>query len=151
MLPRRGIIVLVILLAALTCMVWQHPSVWEARRALVKAEADRAELDQRIVAARSQNETSRRQLSEQRKLVETTRASVAESERQLAQADPEARWATPPNDSAGWDDTSPYLWISKSMLPKLPVEPFTKKAELRGDVAATLAMDTNALRSLNKT
>jgi hypothetical protein len=149
-LPSKRAVVLLVIAAALAFMLWEQQSLSETRSALAKAEADRTELNLQIAAARDEKETSRRELSNQRKLVETTRASLAEAERQLAQVDPEALWATPPDHSPAWDENSPYVWVSKSMLPKLPLAPFTKKAELRGELAATLALNTTALRNLNR-
>ncbi len=78
-------------------------------------------------------------------------ADVAALEQQLAKIDPEIRWALPPTTLPDWNAESPYVWLRKDMLPRLPVSVFTDTGEINSEVALVLTADAKQQQRLNAT
>ena len=150
MLPRKSLIVLLMSLGSLTCLALWQQKLTASNRALVEIQKQNVEFQRRLAEATATRDSTRQQLRDQRKNLEQKQAALAKAEQELARVAPETRWASPPANVPEWDDSSPYVWLNKSMLAILPGGPFTDRADLRDDVAATLVLDATAKQALNE-
>jgi hypothetical protein len=143
---------LVVLIAALASGLWvpHQIKLVHARRWIVEAEARLNALRDRIAAASDSLESAQRELRAAIDRHDQTLAAVAKAERSLAARDPEARWTAPPASLPEWNADSPYIWLRKEMVPRLPVSPFTEDGGLRAEVGYVLVVDPVAQRNLNQ-
>ena len=148
---HKTTLMLVVLLAALAVWIPQQHRLAQARLDLAEAEAQRAQLDERIATVTAALESVRRELRAQQTNRAGTLAAVAKAEQELEQVDPESRWADPPATLPAWNAESPYVWLHKEKLPKVQLSAFNDKGELRGEVAAVLTATEIQQRTLNTT
>ena len=150
---RFGKLALVMLILMGAAAVWipRQRDLQQSRIALANAKARRAELEEHVVTAATALESARRELRGQKAGGRELQDAVAKAGRELAKVDPESRWVTPPVTLPDWNGDSPYLWLRKEMLPKLPVEVFTETGALREEVGSILTLDQNQRATLNAT
>ncbi|MGZ5505920.1 MAG: hypothetical protein ACXWKH_06040 [Limisphaerales bacterium] len=143
--------VLFILSAATAVWIPRQRTLADARATLAETKAQRLNLEQRINAATTELNSSRSELLAQHTSRKQTRSAIDKAERELNKVDPENRWATPPASLPNWNNESPYVWLRKEILPKLPVQAFTENGALNGDVASVLTLDQKQTAALNTT
>ena len=144
-------LIALILLSALALWIVQRANIGHLQAALVQAHAQQVQLDQRTGALNADLESARADLRlahANRTRVET---DVTAAEEQLARTDPDTRWAVPPASLPEWKAESPYVWLRKDMLPRLPVNVFTEQGTINPDMGAILTADANQQRKLNDT
>jgi type II secretory pathway component PulM len=144
-------LILLILVAALGLWFVQRARIGRLRAALAEARMQQARLDEHTAALATDLESSRAELRlahANRSRIET---DVTALEEQLAKTDPEARWAVPPATQPDWNAESPYVWLRKDKLPRLPVSVFMEDGEINPDVALVLTEDASQQRKLNAT
>jgi hypothetical protein len=148
---RFGKLAVVMLILMGTAAVWipQRWNLQRARIALANAKARHAQLEEHIVRVATAMESARQELHAQKAVGRELQAAVEKAGRDLAKVDPESRWVTAPATLPDWNSDSPYLWLRKEMLPKLPVEVFTETGALRDEVASILTRDQNQKTTLN--
>ncbi len=149
LLPRKSVIVLTTLAAALAWLLLREAKIQAARRALANAQREITQLQDRIANAAASQEAVSQDLREARSALDEKQRAINRAEQELAVIDPEAGWAVPPL-TLQWDDSSPYVWINKKMLARLPGNRFTENAELSDEFANTLALDRPARRALSE-
>jgi hypothetical protein len=88
-------------------------------------------------------------LQEEQRQRDLVMAKVHETSRQLQEIDPDSYWATPPATWPLWDSASPYVWLSKETLAKMPVPVFEKSGRLPAEAGAVLALAPEQIRELN--
>ncbi|MDB6029625.1 MAG: hypothetical protein JWM68_5848 [Verrucomicrobiales bacterium] len=140
-LPRKSILVLVILSIATTVWVVRQRSIIETRRRLEQTRMQLASATNRVAAAESELDVLHQQSREEERTRDTTLAKVTEAQRQLTKVFPDARWAKPPEDLPVWLEESPYIWMQKDKLPGFPVEPFDSNGTIRDEVLTVFAAD----------
>ena len=150
MVPRKSIIVVMIASVTATWLAVQRHNLFLSTGSLGRAETEAVELEQRIAAATTAKDAARRAAREMKEESWTKLAKLKNAEEELARIDPEAYWADPPAGEPQWDDRSPYVWLTKTTLTTLPGSPFTDRAELRDEVADTLALSPDTKQELNE-
>jgi hypothetical protein len=143
--------IMLILMGAAAVWIPRQQDLQQSRIALANAKVRRGQLEERIAAAASTLESARRELRGQKAGGKELQTALAKAEQELAKVDPESRWVAPPATLPDWNRDSPYLWLRKEMLPKLPVEVFTETGALQEEVGAILTLDPNQRAVLNAT
>lgn len=144
-------LVLLILLSALALWVPQQKNLREAQRALNEAEVKRLDLDQRIALAAQTLETIGRETRAEKLRHHDAVSALARAEQETPKTEPEVPWLSPPETLPQWNADSPYVWYRKEIFPRLPVQVFTDKGEIRREVASVLDADQRQQTSLNVT
>jgi len=146
-------IVLILLILSAATAVWipHQQRLSETRAALAETNAQRLELQERINAATAALESARRELQTQSTNRKQIRSDIAKAEAELSKVDPESRWVAPPASLPDWNSGSPYVWLRKDMLPKLPVQAFNENGAVNGDVASVLTLNEKQMATLNAT
>jgi len=65
------------------------------------------------------------------------------------QPSPGAPWITPPDTLPDWNPASPYIWLSKEALAKLPIQPFDHQGKLDDNLAEILGVEPGLAEVLN--
>lgn len=138
-----------ILGAGLGLWASRQAAINRARHALADALAEQAALQARFAAAQRAIESARSDLTEQRSRRDGQLADADRLRKELANATPESQWAEPPPDWPRWESASPYVWLRKEMLTKLPLARFNKDGGLSEDAAKVLDLNSNRLGPLN--
>jgi hypothetical protein len=120
-----------------------------ARHALAGALAERAAIEARLAAAQRTIESARGELAEQRSRRDAQIAAASRLRTELAGATPESQWEEPPPDWPRWESASPYVWLRKDLLTKLPLARFETDGGLSEDAAKVLDLASNRLGPLN--
>ena len=120
-----------------------------ARHALAGALAERAALRDRLAATQRAIESARGELKEQRSRRDAQMAAASRLRTELASAAPESQWEEPPPDWPRWESASPYVWLRKEMLMRLPLARFNTDGGLSEEAARVLDLNSNQVRSLN--
>ncbi|MDB6017250.1 MAG: hypothetical protein JWR19_1739 [Pedosphaera sp.] len=149
LLPRKTILIALVLLAALGVGIPQQMKLNQELRALAEARGERIDLDARVAAATAALAGVREELRAEKGSRKQVMGAVAEAEQAMVKVSPESRWAVAPANLPDWNAESPYVWLRKEMLPKLPVEVFTKNGELQPEVAMVLAASGSQQGALN--
>jgi hypothetical protein len=149
MVPSRHIVFLLALLIAATVFLVRQQKFMRTRHTVADTQERVARLQERVASAELAANAERQQSAEQKASKSRLLAEIAAAEQELAKIDPDSMWATPPENGHEWNEKSPYVWLRKSMLSRLPVQPFNDQAELRGEVAAVLALDGTTQQTLN--
>lgn len=144
-------VIMLILMGAAAVWVPRRWDLQQAGIALENAKARRAQLEEQIVTTTAALESARQELRGQKAGGKELQTALAKAERELAKVDPESRWVASPARLPDWNGDSPYLWLRKEMLPRLPVEVFTETGGLREEVASILTLEPNQRAVLNAT
>lgn len=64
--------------------------------------------------------------------------------------DPESRWSRPPDTLPQWNPESPFVWLDKSLLPRLRTTAFQPDGTLSPGVGAVLTIDDARQAALNQ-
>lgn len=130
-------------------------------RTQTRLTAGRAELaggQSRIERLHHEINETRRELAEiesaikaQHRARRSAELAMADHKRAGEKISPEARWVQPPSTLPDWNAESPYIWISKETLAKLPVNlgPFLSNGQMPEAVAEVLAIDEETRRKLS--
>ena len=145
----RHVVFLASLLAVAAIVAARHSAISRTRAALEEALAHVADVDKKIVAAELALNAEHQTAKEHIVATSQALAQLADKETELSKVDPDSAWSSPPDEWPEWNEKSPFVWLRKEMLSKLPVEPFTKDAELPVAVANVLALDKDAHQALN--
>lgn len=124
----------------------------QARRSALNGQA--AEVTRlRDLASAEQVEVDRlrRELDSERQLALEATARGAALAARPSEPGPDAQWNAPPSTLPDWNPTSPYVWIQKSLLPEIPVQPFEDTGLLQSGLGPILALDPQRERALNET
>jgi hypothetical protein len=113
----------------------------EARLAAVKAECAVLEAENQFAQSNVQRETSARNFAH---------AALAAETQTIATIDPESLWVDPPAELPNWTPDSPYVWLSKETLARLPFRPFSKMGELDPEMGVILDISDPERRNLNE-
>ncbi|MFO1458627.1 MAG: hypothetical protein U1G08_04400 [Verrucomicrobiota bacterium] len=151
--PFRNRLVLIGLLLALGgTLWWVGQSQLRARRAAVlQQEAMAAHLQDLAANDRSRAGALRVELDEMLLAAATASGSRPDAPLVKTEPDPDVRWAAPPEQLPDWNPGSPYVWISKSVLPSFPIEPFSEGGALMSGLGSVLAVDSDRESVLNAT
>lgn len=149
MVASRHIILLLALLTAAGVFLVRQRGLARARLAVAEAQVQVLRLQEQIAAAELAAKAKRQQTKDQKMSRNELLSQIASAEQELAKIDPDSRWATPPANGPEWNEESPYVWLRKAMLSRLPVQPFNDEAELRGEIATVLALDAATRQTLN--
>lgn len=93
----------------------------------------------------------RGELDAERQLALDAKARGAALAARPTERGPDAQWNEPPSNLPDWNPTSPYVWIQKSLLPEIPVQPFEGTGLLLPGLGPILALDPQRERVLNET
>jgi hypothetical protein len=145
------ILALPILSAATALWIPHQRTLAAARTALTDTRAQHKKFEERITAATTGLESARTELHGLQNSRKQTRSAIEKAEAELSRTDPEAHWATPPESLPDWNTQSPYVWLRKDILPKLPIQAFTENGALKTEVASVLMLDQNQKTALNTT
>ncbi len=145
------ILILLILSAATAVWIPHQRHLTEAHAALAETNAQRLKLEERINAATAELESARRELQTQNSNRKQTRSAIARAEAALSKVAPESRWVAAPSTLPNWINGSPYVWLRKDILPKLPVQAFNENGAVNADVAAVLTLNEKQTIALNAT
>jgi hypothetical protein len=69
-----------------------------------------------------------------------TKVAMTQREAENAAPDPDLKWSSPPDILPLWQETSPYVWVRKEILPRLPVKVFGSHGEIDREIARMLAI-----------
>lgn len=147
-LPRKSIVVCLILSAALIAGIPEQQKLNALTRALTQSRAQKVELDGRVVVATETVARAKEKLREQQASRDKMLLAMGKAERELAKVDPETLWVFPPPTLPNWNPDCPYIWLRKELLAELPVEAFTSSGEVRSDVATVLVIDAASQQQL---
>ncbi|PWU16802.1 MAG: hypothetical protein C5B50_12710 [Verrucomicrobia bacterium] len=150
MLPRKAIVILLVLLVALAVGIPEQRKVAAARTGLAEVRKKQAALEKRSAEAAAALDSVRQELRVLRTSRDRTLSATRQMEQALAKSEPDSRWAAPPTDGGGWDAESPYVWLRKDFLPQLPVTVFGDDGQLLPQVAEVLCAGPSAYHSLNE-
>lgn len=152
---NRFTIVISLVSLALLIGAWQSRRIHEQRQAVTRLaaqlEATRQQADeagQRLGVLREEVEAGRRHRDAMVAQVAALGRGLAGAEA-LAGEDP--RWLSPPSTLPDWNPESPYVWLSKELLPRLPVQPLGRDGALDPQMAEMLAVEPGRLAALNRT
>jgi len=139
------------LILAVGLALWasRQAAVNRARQALTDELAERAALDERVAIARRAIDSARGEVAEQRSRRGAQMAAASRLRKELANATPESQWAEPPSDWPRWESASPYVWLRKGMLTKLPLARFNNDGGLSEEAAKVLDLTPTQVSSLN--
>lgn len=126
-------------------------SLAESRTTLAETKARRLKLEERINVATTELESARSELRALHTSRKQTRSAIEKAENELNNIDPESLWALSPANLPDWNSASPYVWLRKDMLPKLPVRAFNENGALNDEVASVITLDKNQTSALNAT
>jgi hypothetical protein len=150
-LPQRPrTVVLLVIAIALVIGIPSQIKLSRARHALAEARAQLVGLNQQLAQEQSLLEAAREEFRTQDADRNRTIVEVAKAEKELARIDPESRWANPPATSPEWNPDSPFVWLHKDILPRLPVSPFTEDGAIQPEAASVLTLDDVTQRTLNE-
>lgn len=124
----------------------------QARRSMLHGQA--AEVTRRHDLASAERiavDRLRRELDAERQLALDAKARGAALAARSFEPGPDAQWNAPPSNLPDWNPTSPYVWIQKSLLPEIPVQPFDDTGTLLPGLGPILALDPQRVRVLNET
>ena len=138
-----------VLVAGLALRIPRQAALEDARRALAGAQAEQSSLANRMTNAKSVIESSRPELAAQSARRNQQIAATARLQQEILKAKPESRWAEPPAHGASWDPASPYVWLPKDLLAKLPLARFDRDGSLSKNAVAVLDLDPRQVESLN--
>jgi hypothetical protein len=146
--PRLVIILISLVLASIIAL--RNQSGISAKRAQI------AQCQAKLEALKAESATLREELAaiqvrlqKESAARNATVTSLAAEVRKRSEVDPESLWANPPSALPDWDNESPYVWLSKEILPSLPIVAFSKDGELDPTVAAMLTLSPSETRELN--
>lgn len=150
-LSRSTLSGLALLLLVPTAGTWQLFRTVEQQR----AEAHRIRAELKIASAetevvQSHIEEIRTQLESQKPQADP--ATTVESrvpQARSSQPDSADPWATPPEVHPDWNPASPYIWISRESLVKLPLQPFVQQGALDRDIAEILGISPDLSKQLH--
>lgn len=142
---------LVGLILAATTTAWtiREGGLRQTRRAIADARVQASAAEERARLAEDELVAVQTRLAEARRRHDVTQAEVAAATRELAKRDPESAWTEPPESLPQWSAESPFVWLRKEIVPKLPVEAFQSTGELRPEVAYVLTLDSTQQEALN--
>lgn len=143
---------LIVLIAAIASGVWvpRQVRLVQARRWIDDAKSQKNISQDRLSSANTALESAQRELRAANARNDEIFAAIAKAEQLLATKDPEARWAAPPAMLPEWNSDSPYVWLRKDLVTRLPVSPFNEDGELQPEVGYVLVIDPAVQRALNK-
>jgi hypothetical protein len=150
--PRRARALGLVLLLAPLLLVWwisRQAGLRELRAAVADLRAETAACETRTTQAAAGLAAAMEELRQVKAHSREILARVARAQQEVAAVDPESLWATPPGSPLEWDPESPYLWLPKDSLAKLPITLFTEAGELAPQIARVLCLDTAAVQALD--
>ncbi len=150
-LPRPSKSTLILLIATIAAGLWipRQIKMVRDRRWIREAQSQLTVSHDRVTAATEALESAQRALRAANDEHDRVLAAVAKAGRLAAAKDPDARWATPPASLPEWNAESPYVWLRKEMVSRLPMSPFTEDGQLRPEVGYVLVVDPAVQRDLN--
>jgi hypothetical protein len=146
----RTIITVTILGCALLYGVAIQRRIRAARSRIDETRAQLAMLNTQTAALKKDLESRQSQLQTEITARDSAIESVAKENRQLAAMDPDSPWAQPPARLPDWNVESPYVWLQKDALTRLPITAFSKSAELEAGLASALAFEDKDRRQLSQ-
>jgi hypothetical protein len=146
---RKRTVILLVAAGTLGLWVPQQINLSKTRAAVAEARNQLNALDEQIAQAQDALEAER--LASQIQRTERGRIvmDLAKAKRDLEKSDPDSRWINPPLDSPEWNPESPYVWLRKEMMARLPVSPFAENGELQREIAYVMTIDAATQRKLN--
>ena len=148
--PRRRLVVLSLLALAGFLLWWAGHRRLEARRAALEAQrAELAVIRERAITARSEAERLQEEIDAERGHLADATARAASRAVPTPGSESGSPWNAPPATLPDWNPKSPYVWIPKSLLRDIPVEPFHDSGVLEPGLGAMLALDPERERVLN--
>ena len=146
-------VLLVMLITGGTFCLWipQQRKLTQARLALERAQVHRGEADDRVSSASALLEILQRELNDQREKTLGTKVAAKRVEEELAEPVPDDPWVKAPPAWPDWDARSPYVWLSKKLLPNVGMKTFTASGELQPEIAKILSLTESQRRRLNGT
>ncbi len=148
---KKTIVILGIVLAAAAIWVPRQIALVQARRGLDGLRAQQAAVAQQLAADDQALEEAQRKLEAEVNERNRHVAAVARVEHELKEEHPETRWVDPPSQWPEWNPESPYVWIRKEIIPKLPVTAFTDDGSLRPEVGLVMTINPVEMQRLNHT
>jgi hypothetical protein len=136
---RISIMLAMILVAALLALQKQA-RITSAKNALSAMESELGMLKSQRAALETAIASRQSQVQAQTGARNIAQSALATEQRKLAKADPNNFWAEPPVQLPDWNQDSPFVWLSKEMLSRLPVTPFSASGELDPQLASVLTL-----------
>jgi len=146
---NRKLIISIVLVTGLLLWLPKVHSVRASTAALRQTEQQASQLRSHIMEVTSALKTARAKLAAQEQTRVKLVATIAGTERELEKANPESRWALPPTTWPEWNAQSPYVWVTKDVVPQIPVAAFDKDGTLVPGAAMILALSDADRRSLD--
>jgi hypothetical protein len=144
-------IVWVLLVLTITAAIWiplQRKHL-QLRREIARAETRRAEVEQQNTELTGKTESLQKELTSAKTACQRTVVEMAKASSELAKVHPDALWAVPPITVPDWNNESPYVWLRKETIPKLPAAVFTDAGEVQTEVASVLTIAPGEQQTLN--
>ncbi|MEN9675213.1 MAG: hypothetical protein RIS76_1109 [Verrucomicrobiota bacterium] len=124
----------------------------QTRRSLLHGQAaEVTRLHDLASAEQIEVDRLRGELDAERQLALDAKARGAALAARSSEPGPDAQWNAPPSNLPDWNPTSPYVWIQKSLLPEIPLQPFEDTGLLLPGLGPILALDPRRERVLNET
>lgn len=135
--------------AAASFSGWRHhqAAMLNEKAAAAQLETERIErkVQERTAEARTLEEAVLRARTE----AQRANAGLVKAIRTIEKKFPDGRWATQPENLPQWNPDSPYIWIRKDIMKRLPGPAFTAAGELDGRLEPIVTLEPAQLRQLN--
>jgi hypothetical protein len=147
------------LLVITTALLLGSLVLWRGRQESTGLRATATALQQRILTASNELATAQTRAESLRQDLERETAErgrllaeLADLGRRAPQAPaaPESALAVPPANLPAWDPDSPYVWLEKSLLPRLHFNGFLPDGSLDPEVAKVLTLEEADQRKLGE-
>ena len=150
---RRHRSLLILLLLGLGATLWVSDlQRLRARRAALAAREEEVALLLELVSReRADGERLRAEMDAERRSAAEGRARTVSLTARSGESDPAIQWNSPPETLPDWNPASPYIWVQKSLLPDIPMEPFGDAGSINPGLASVLALDPDRVTALNGT
>jgi len=119
------------------------------RSEIERSQGNLATLKNEIVTARTSNKAAERRISQFEKEARAA-AEKLPSETGLAGAGINDIWSSPPKALPELNLESPYIWLDKEVLPKLPLQTIGKEGEITKEIAEILGVSRAQLDRVNQ-
>jgi hypothetical protein len=148
---KRNKLRLVLLILAAATVAWtiRQQQLQIIRRDMAEMEAQAMVADERIRTAEEEMSAAQSRLAAEKLGQQRALAEAAKAARELAKRDPESLWSSPPATLPEWNAESPFVWLRKEIISKLPVKAFQASGELRPEVAYVLTLAPAQQTALN--
>lgn len=147
--PSRTFIISTVFLLALLIGLHRHAAIRETRSFLANGKIQLGRQRERSATLKKEIDQLALEIRGETAARSAAQARAASQFAELAKVDPSAAWAEPPPYLPNWEEPSPFVWVSKDTLQKLPLPAFNRDGALDGSLASILMLDTATHQAVN--